>query len=105
LTWKATHLQLSTFCRKFMFTFFYQRWSCTLPAECPPSHRFEYASSTGETVHKPLGTDHTHVIPVKAPLPLWWQPSYHHKMPQSPVCLKNSTKLSACWLKKGFVCL
>ncbi len=27
------------------------------------------------------------------------------KCPQSPVCVKNLTKLRACWLKKGFVFL
>jgi hypothetical protein len=52
-----------------------------------------------------LGTEQTHVVPVKMSLPLWWQPTHHHKMPQSTVCLKILTKLRARWLKKGFVWL
>ena len=68
-------------------------------------HRVEYVTSAAATADVPLGTEQTHVVPVKAPLPLWWQPAHHYKMSHSPVCLQNSTKLRACWLKKGFVCL
>jgi hypothetical protein len=34
-----------------------------------------------------MGTEQTHVVPAKVPLPLWLQPAHHHKMPQSHVCL------------------
>ena len=88
------------------FIVFYQRCARALPAEPPPSiHLVEYTSSAAATAHKQLGTEHTHIIPVNAPPPLWWQPSYHHKMPQSPACLDNSTKFRECLLKNGFVCL
>jgi hypothetical protein len=76
-----------------------------LPTPPPSIHLVEYAWSAAATAHSPLGTEHTHIIPVNAPPPLWWQPSYHHKMPQSPACLDNSTKLRAWSLKKGFLCL
>jgi hypothetical protein len=89
-----------------LFYCFYQRCARALPSEPPPFiHCVEYTTSPAATADIPLGTEHTHVVPVKAPLLLWWQPAHHHKMSHSPVCLQNSTKLRACWLKKGFVCL
>ena len=50
---------------------FYQRCAHVLPDDPPPFiHLVEYASSGAATAHKPLGTEQTHVVPVKPPLPL-----------------------------------
>ncbi len=102
----SPHLQPTTICSKFVFVlllFIKDVLVCCLLNPPPCIHCADYTSSATTTAHKPLGTEQTHVVPVKEPLPLWWQPAHHHKMPQSPVCVKNSTKLRACLLKNVFI--
>jgi hypothetical protein len=48
-------------------------------------------------------TGHTYMMPVKVPLPLWWQPPYHHKMSQSPEHDAHASQFREVSLKNGFV--
>jgi hypothetical protein len=76
-----------------------------LPDNPPSIHLVEYAWSAAATAHTPLGTEHTHIIPVKASLPLWWQLSNHQKTPQSLVFLIIQQSWGhVCWKKVLYVC-
>ena len=44
-----------------------------------------------------MGTEQTHVVPAKVPLPLWWQPAHHQKCPKIMYALK-------IWQSWGHVC-
>ena len=80
----SPHPQPTTIWGKFVFIllFFIKDALCIACLTLPPFiYLVEYASSAAATAHKPLGAEQTHSVPVKPPLPLWWQPVHRHKIP------------------------